>query len=160
MLQISLIAMGNCKEAHFRDACKEYQKRLSSFCTLTVIELSPRRIANRENEKELANALCAEGKAILEKIPSGAYVVPLCVEGKTMDSIALSAQIVSLPLKGFSKVCFVIGSSHGLANEVKQRGNLKLSLSPLTLPHELARVVLLEQLYRAFCIAKGTKYHK
>lgn len=160
MLNISIICIGKLKEKYLKDACEEYKKRLSSLCKLTVTELTPERLSDNPSEKEIENALKNEGKAIIEKIPQGAYVYTMCIEGKQFSSVELSSQIENLAVTGVSHVVFIIGGSFGLSDEVKKLSRTKLSMSKMTFPHQIARVMLLEQIYRCMQISQGTKYHK
>lgn len=160
MLNISLICIGKLKEKYLRDACEEYQKRLSNLCKLSIVELSPYRLSENPSQKEIENALMAEGKAIIEKIPQGACVITMCIEGKQLASDELSRKLDELAVSGVSHVAFVIGGSFGLSDEVKSKSKIKLSMSKMTFPHQLARVMLLEQIYRSCQISLGTKYHK
>ncbi len=154
-----MICVGKIKEQYFTDACLEYQKRLSKFCSLHIIEIEEARLSN-ESEADITAALQKEGQAIIKHI-EGTYAVALCVEGENLSSPAFSKMIERVPtLSGRNKISFVIGSSHGLSEEVKKRADGKLSFSALTFPHQLVRVMLIEQIYRAFCIAAGNKYHK
>lgn len=158
MFDVKIVSVGKMKEHYFADACGEYQKRLSKFCSFSVSEIDEAKLFS-ETEGEIRGALQKEGESICKKIEG--FVVALCVEGKSLSSEALSELIKTIPEKtGRNKISFVIGSSHGLCDEVKKRADFQLSLSALTLPHQLARVVLTEQIYRAFCIMEGTKYHK
>ncbi|MCI8502003.1 MAG: 23S rRNA (pseudouridine(1915)-N(3))-methyltransferase RlmH [Oscillospiraceae bacterium] len=159
MLTVNLICVGSLKERYWREACAEYVKRLSAFCNLTVLELPETRLPDRPSAAEIAKALEAEGKAILAKAGNSA-VIPLCIEGRQLSSPGLAELLDGLALSGTSAVSFVIGSSYGLADPVKQRGIKRLSMSEMTFPHQLARVMLLEQIYRAFTINGNGKYHK
>lgn len=162
-MHIRLICIGKNKEAYWDAACAEYQKRLSAFGGVQMIELAPQPLVQSPNAAQIATALEAEGARILEKLPRrgpNQYVIALCIEGKSMPSEQLAARIAALSLDGVSELCFIIGGSHGLSEEVKQRANLRFSMSPMTFPHQLARVMLLEQVYRAFMINSGAKYHK
>ncbi|MBQ5778204.1 MAG: 23S rRNA (pseudouridine(1915)-N(3))-methyltransferase RlmH [Oscillospiraceae bacterium] len=157
MLGIDIVCVGKLKEKFFIDACCEYTKRLSAYCRLSVVEVSevPVRTA-----AEIERALEEEGKRILAKIPSDAYVIAMCVEGGQMPSDKLAAKLSSLKVNGVSKICFLIGGSNGISENVKSRAALRLSMSEMTFPHHLARVMLLEQIYRAFKIEEGSGYHK
>lgn len=159
MLTVNLICVGSLKENHWREACAEYLKRLSAFCSIAVLELPESRLPDRPSAAEISKALETEGKAILSKAGNGA-VIPLCIEGKQLSSSGLAELLEDLALSGTSAVSFVIGSSYGLSDEVKQRGSKRLSMSRMTFPHQLARVMLLEQIYRAFTINRNGKYHK
>lgn len=160
MLRVKLICIGRLKEPYLRDACAEYQKRLSAFCRLEVEELTPAHVPEAASDAQLAAALAQEGERILSRIPSGAYVYAMCIEGKQRASGQFSAELARLTVEGVSSVCFAIGGSWGLSDAVKARAQAKLSMSQMTFPHQLARVMLLEQLYRAFEIGSGGKYHK
>lgn len=152
MLSIKLICVGKLKEQFYTDAANEYIKRLSSYCKLEVTEVSEYRHVEIALDKERAE--------VESKIPGNALCVALCVEGREMDSFALSEFLSDCALKGASRLCFIIGGSLGLHKDIKNRSDVRLSMSKMTFPHNLARVMLLEQLYRAFKIAEGGKYHK
>lgn len=160
MLNISVICIGKLKEKYLSDAVSEYQKRLTSLCRLNLIQLPAAFLPDSPKESEIEAALQAEGKKILEKIPQSSYVISLCIEGKTLSSEALSEKISSLKIQGISSLVFIIGGSYGLSEAVKKRSDFRLSMSPMTFPHQLARVMLLEQIYRALGIEAGSKYHK
>ena len=160
MLGVTIICEGRLKEKYLRDACDEYSKRLTAFCKLNIIELTPKRLSDNPSQGEIDNALTAEGKEILSKIPSSARVYAVCVEGKQMPSEKLAQELSACAVNGQSSAVFIIGGSFGLSDEVKKRADFRLSMSQMTFPHQLARVMLLEQIYRAFNIAGGGKYHK
>ena len=160
MLNVNIICVGKLKEDYLRAACAEYQKRLGAFCRLNIIELTPARLPENPNDSQIASALADEGDRILAKISNNDAVFAMCIEGKTFSSEALSAEIDKLAVGGFGSVSFIIGGSHGLDPRVKSRAKIRLSMSPMTFPHQLARVMLLEQIYRSFMISSGGKYHK
>ena len=160
MLNVTIICLGKLKEKYLRDACDEYIKRLSAFCKLNMVELTPEKLSDNPSDKEIENALTAEAKKITEKIPKGSYIYSLCIEGKQISSEELSTEIENVGVAGTSSIVFIIGSSFGLSAVIKQMSNKKLSMSKMTFPHQLARVMLLEQSYRAVQISAGTKYHK
>lgn len=160
MLKIHIIAVGKLKEQYLRDASNEYLKRLSSFCKMTVTELDPERLPDNPNPSQIEACLNTEATKIISAIPNGAYVIPMCIEGKQIDSIELSNKLQDVALSGDSTVCFIIGGSYGLSDKVKALANFKLSMSKMTFPHQLARIMLLEQIYRAFKISQGGTYHK
>ena len=160
MLGVTVLCLGKLKESYLREACLEYQKRLTRFCKLNIIELVPESLPSEPSAAQIEAALNTEGKRLLAEIPNGSYVYALCIEGKQRSSERFSKELSDLPLSGKSHVTFVIGSSHGLSDEVKGRADAKLSMSEMTFPHQLARVMLLEQIYRAFQISTGGKYHK
>ena len=157
-MNINLIVIGKLKEEYLRSACAEYIKRLGRYCTFELHELEECRISDNPSEKEIASALKKEAEQIRKFIRG--MVVPMCIEGKQLTSPELSEKIMSAGVNGQSTVTFIIGSSFGLDPEIKAMGVLKLSMSKMTFPHQLARVMLLEQIYRAFQIAEGGKYHK
>lgn len=160
MLKITLITVGKLKEKYLRDAVAEYEKRLTSLCSLRCIEIESARLPDSPNPSLISAALVAESVKILAAIPNGAYVIPMCIEGKQLDSEELSAKLSDLGVSGKSDICFIIGGSYGLSDKVKQKADFKLSMSKMTFPHQLARVMLLEQIYRAFKISTGGTYHK
>ena len=159
MLNVNIIAVGKLKESYLRMACAEYEKRLGAFCRLGIIELAESRLPEKPSEKEILSALDEEAQAMEKKI-SGAYNIAMCIEGKTLSSEKFSELITRIPVQGKSTVNIIIGSSYGIADSIKSRADMRLSMSPMTFPHQLARVMVLEQLYRAFMIAGGGKYHK
>ena len=160
MKNVNIICIGKLKEDYLRAACAEYQKRLGAFCKLTVTELSPSKLPESPNDAQITAALNDEAERILSKISANDAVYAMCFEAKELSSEALSAKIDELAVSGFGSICFIIGGSHGLAPQVKQRAKIRLSMSPMTFPHQLARVMLLEQIYRSFMISSGGKYHK
>ena len=160
MMTVRLICIGKLKEKYLSDACKEYQKRLGAFCKLELLELPEYKLQNDPSESEITVCIRREGEEILAKIPRDALVIPMCIEGKQLSSEELSEELSSAGVRGISQVCFIIGGSYGLSDAVKAAGKLQLSMSKMTFPHQLARVMLFEQIYRAFSIASGGKYHK
>lgn len=160
MLNITLLCVGKLKEAYWRDACAEYEKRLGAFCRFRLVEVAEERISDNPSQAHIAATVAAEGIRLLDHIPKDSAVIPLCIEGKEMDSVALSARMDKLAVEGISHITFIIGGSWGLSDEVKNRATIRLSMSPMTFPHQLARVMVMEQIYRAFQISNGGKYHK
>ena len=160
MLKITLITVGRLKEQYLRDAVKEYEKRLSTLCTLKNVEIDAAKLPDSPNESQIKQALDSEAERIIAAIPNGAFVIPMCIEGKQMDSEELSKKLSDIGVSGQSNVVFIIGGSYGLSDRVKQKADYKLSMSKMTFPHQLARVMLLEQIYRAFKITQGGTYHK
>lgn len=160
MINITVICIGKLKEQYLRDACEEYEKRLKPLLKLEIVQLVPERLSDSPSEKEIERALEAEGARIIEKIPQGSFVFTMCIEGKQQTSQELSKKLAELAVSGYSRAAFIIGGSFGLSNEVKRRSQARLSMSKMTFPHQIARVMLLEQLYRAAQIDLGTKYHK
>lgn len=157
---VTILAVGKLKESYLRDACAEYSKRLQGFCKFTIEEISEYRLPDNPSAAQIEAGLEKEGKDILSRIPAGAYVAAMCIEGKMLDSVALSQKLAQVALQGRSSVVFIIGGSFGLWDQVKQRADFRLSMSPMTFPHQLARVMLCEQVYRAFSIEANTRYHK
>jgi len=161
MLKVNIICIGKIKEKYFSDAIAEYAKRLSAFCKFAVIELPEERIrSNTPNAAQIDEVLAAEGRRLLQKIGAADYVAAMCIEGKLLSSEELAETLSRAAVSGRSTVDFIIGGSYGLSREVKQRADLRLSMSRMTFPHQMARMILSEQLYRAFEIASGGKYHK
>lgn len=160
MLTVTIACVGKLKEAYWRDACAEYAKRLSAFCRLQIVEVAEERLPDQPSPAQITAAIEEEGQRLLSRIPAGATMVALCIEGKEMTSEALSRTVSQWAVEGMSHLALVIGGSYGLSDAVKQEARLKLSFSPMTFPHQLARILVLEQLYRAFHIAAGGKYHK
>lgn len=159
MIKVTLIALGRLKEKYLTEAVKEYSKRLSGYCKLEIIELEPLRISDKPSQNEINNTLEKESELILKKIPQNSEVITLCVEGRGMTSEGFAEKIQNLENMGKS-ITFIIGSSYGLSEKIKQMSGLRLSVSEMTFPHQLFRVMLLEQIYRAFKINEGSAYHK
>ncbi len=159
MIKITLITLGKLKEKYLRDAVDEYAKRLSRYCKLEIVELNPIALPEKPSQSEVDVALLKEAELIEKRIPDGARVITLCVEGKSFTSEKL-AEFVNTNTNSGTNMCFIIGSSYGLSEVVKQKSDVKLSLSAMTFPHQLFRVMLLEQIYRAFKINEGGTYHK
>ena len=159
-MNVTLICVGRLKEDYLRAACAEYQKRLQAFCRFNVEELEAEKLTDAPSEAEIAAALEKEGDRILAKLPKGAYAVALCIEGKQQSSEELASLLADIPVQGNGSAAFVIGSSYGLSDKVKGAAQLKLSMSKMTFPHQLARVMLMEQVYRAYSIINNRKYHK
>ena len=160
MQKITVLCVGKLKERFYQEAAAEYVKRLGRHCKLDVVELPESRLPEDPSPGEIQRALAAEAAAIREKLPRGGAVIALCIEGTELSSEALSKKLAQLASAGASQLTFLIGGSFGLHPRVKQRADLRLSMSPMTFPHHLARVMLLEQLYRAYQIDTGTRYHK
>lgn len=148
MQRVQLICVGRLKESFFTDACAEYEKRLRRYCAFECLELPE------------TGDLEKDGAAILKKIPADAFTAAMCVEGRGVSSEELSELLADCANRGRSRICFVIGGSDGLSPEVKRRSDVRLSMSRMTFPHHLARVMVMEQIYRAFTISEGGKYHK
>ncbi len=160
MLNIKIIATGDVKEAYWQNAIKEYQKRLGAWCKIEEIILKEERLPDSPTQAQIDKALECEEKKILEKISPKAYVIAMCVEGKQLSSEELASKITDITNLGKSELVFIIGSSFGLSKKVKDVADFKLSISKLTFPHQLLRVILHETVYRSLSIINGTKYHK
>ena len=160
MLTIHVLCVGKLKEKFYIEAAGEYAKRLGGYCRFQLTELPEERLPDNPSPAQVQAALKREGEALLRRLPKGAAVTALCVEGKLMSSEELSGKVAAWAGQGYSQLAFLIGSSYGLHPSVKERAALRLSMSPMTFPHHLARVMLLEQLYRAFKIGEGSAYHK
>lgn len=160
MQRVTVLCVGKLKERFYADAAAEYVKRLQRYCKLEIIELPEQRLPEDPSPAEIQRALRSEGAAIREKLPKGGAVVALCIEGKPCSSEELSRRMADFGIQGRTQVTFIIGGSFGLDEDVKKQADWRLSMSPMTFPHHLARVMLLEQIYRACQIAEGTKYHK
>ncbi|MDO4394036.1 MAG: 23S rRNA (pseudouridine(1915)-N(3))-methyltransferase RlmH [Bacillota bacterium] len=159
-MNINIICIGKLKEKYWQDAVKEYSKRLGRFCNLNIIELKESPLAANPSRADEEAVKTAEGKEILNRIKGGDYVVTLEISGKSIDSVKLAGKIADLGLQGKSTIDFIIGGSLGLSAEVSSRSDFKLSFSAMTFPHQLMRVILLEQVYRAFKINNHEAYHK
>ena len=160
MMNITVIALGKLKEKYLTDAISEYSKRISAYGKLQIIELNPVRLSDNPSQTEIDNALSKEAEEIKKKIPNNSYVFSLCIEGKEKSSESFAKAINDAAINGKSNIVFIIGSSFGLSPEIKNLSDFKLSFSPMTFPHQLMRVMLLEQIYRAFQINNNGKYHK
>lgn len=160
MLSVKIICVGKLKEKFYAQAAEEYIKRLGAYCRVDICELAESRLPASPSEAQIAAALEREAQLIEAAIPKGAWLAAMCVEGDMLSSEQLAARVQRLTVEGQGKLCFVIGGSEGMAQCVKDRAQLKLSMSRMTFPHHLARVMLLEQLYRAFKINEGSRYHK
>lgn len=160
MQKVSILCVGKLKEKFYRDAVEEYSKRLQRFCKLEITELPETRLPEDPSPAQVRQALAAEAALIRERLPRGGAVIALCVEGKPCSSEELSRRMTDFGVAGRTQLTFLIGGSFGLHPRVKQRADLRLSMSPMTFPHQLARVMVLEQLYRAMQISQGGKYHK
>lgn len=160
MLSVQIICIGKLKEDYLKSACAEYIKRISAFAKISVIELNEYKLPSNPSEAQITQCILREGEDILSKIQPKSYTISMCIEGKMVDSVELSKKINGITLSGVSTVNFVIGGSYGLSDAVKQKSDFRLSMSPMTFPHQLARVMLLEQIYRSFQINSNGKYHK
>ena len=160
MFDITLIAMGKLKEKFYLSAASEYAKRLSGYCRFTLLELPEVRLPENPAAAEIQAGLEKEAELIFAKIPKGAWLCVFTPEGKELSSEAFAEKLASVKNSGKSCACFLIGSSFGMAQRVKERADFRLSMGPMTFPHHLARIMVLEQLYRAEAIQAGSKYHK
>ncbi len=159
MIRLTLVAVGNLKESYLREALAEYQKRLAAFCKPEIVQLKEYKLPDNPSQGEIKAALEEEADRILAAIPGKAYKIALCTEGKQFSSEALAEKLDGI-LSETGELALIIGSSHGLSERVKRTADLRLSISELTFPHQLMRVLSLEILYRSFSILKGTRYHK
>ena len=160
VFDVTLIAMGKLKEKFYLSAAAEYEKRMKGYCQFKILELPEVRLPEDPSSAEITAGLEKEADLILTKIPKGAWFCVLTPEGKMLSSEALADKLKDVKLSGKSSACFLIGSSFGMAQRIKDKADFKLSMSPMTFPHHLARVMVLEQLYRAEAIQAGSKYHK
>lgn len=159
MLSINIICIGRIKEKFWTDAISEYKKRLGAFCKFKIIELDEEKTYSNPNTSEINSILNAEGKRIINALSKGSFKAAMCIEGKQLSSVELADKMNDISLS-YSSVDFIIGGSWGLSDEVKRKSNMLLSMSKMTFPHQMARVVLSEQIYRAFEIMNNGKYHK
>ena len=159
-MNIQIICIGKLKEKYWTDAVKEYSKRLSRFCSLEIVELRESLLPANASEADEEKVKAEEGREILKAIKDGTYVITLEIKGKALTSEELADKIDDLGINGMSNVAFVIGGSLGLSPEVSSRANFKLSFSKMTFPHQMMRVILLEQIYRSFKIIRHEAYHK
>ena len=159
-MRITVVAVGRIKEKYWTDALAEYLKRLGRYAKVTILEAEDEKTPDGASPKEEAAILAKEGERVLAKIPEDAYVIALAIEGKQLDSVELSKKLDRLALEGHSHIAFLIGGSLGLSGQVLSRADEKLSFSRMTFPHQLMRVILLEQIYRSFRISRNEPYHK
>ena len=160
MQKITILCVGKLKERFYLDAAAEYVKRLSRCCKLELLELPEQRLPEDPSPAQIAQALETEASAIREKLPRGGAVVALVIEGKPCSSEELARRLADYAVAGKPQVTFLIGGSFGLSEELKRQADFRLSMSPMTFPHHMARIMLLEQIYRAYQIQQGTRYHK
>lgn len=159
-MNIRIICIGKLKEKYWQDASNEYIKRLKPFCNIEIVELKEYKITKNPSPKDEEIVKIKEGEAILSKIKDGDYVISLEILGKQISSEMMAEKLIGITNQGYSNFDFVIGGSLGLSDEVNKRANFKLSFSLMTFPHQMMRIILLEQIYRSFMINKGTSYHK
>lgn len=159
-MNIRIVAVGKIKEKYIQEGIKEFSKRLSRYCSLDVVEIDDEKAPENLSEKEMEIVKKKEGDRILSKISQNTFIISLEIEGKQLSSEDLSKKIEDLMIDGVNDITFIIGGSLGLSEEVRNRSNFKLSFSKMTFPHQLMRLILLEQIYRGFRIMKGEPYHK
>lgn len=157
-MNIKLVVVGKLKEKYLRDGCDEYIKRLSKFCNLKIVELDEFKLSDKPSQKEIDNALSNEAKVISKHCEG--FVISMCIEGTQISSEQLASKIDTCGINGYSTITFIIGSSFGLDNSIKKLSDFKLSISKMTFTHQIARMILLEQIYRTFQINNNGKYHK
>ena len=160
MFEITLIAMGKLKEKFYISAAAEYEKRLKGYCQFKILELPEVRLPENPSSAEISAGLEKEADVILSKLPKGCWFCTLTPEGKMLSSESLAEKLSMVKNSGKSSACFLIGSSFGISPRIKEKADFKLSMSPMTFPHHLARIMVLEQIYRAEAIQAGSKYHK
>lgn len=160
MFDITLITMGKLKEKFYTAATEEYTKRLKGYCNFQILELPEYRLSENPSSAEIAAGLDKEAETILSKIPKGSWLCIFTPEGKLLSSEGFADKLKDIKLSGKSSACFLIGSSFGISPKIKEKADFKLSMGPMTFPHHLARVMVLEQIYRAEAIQAGSKYHK
>ncbi|MBR2176064.1 MAG: 23S rRNA (pseudouridine(1915)-N(3))-methyltransferase RlmH [Clostridia bacterium] len=160
MLKITILCVGKLKEKYWRDACAEYAKRMSRFADFSIIEVEEEKLPDSPSPAQISHTLLKEGERLLAKVPNGSVIAAMCIEGKQRSSEGLAELVEIAAVEGASGIAFVIGGSWGLSDEVKKVSKFRLSMSEMTFPHQLARVMLCEQIYRAFQINSGGKYHK
>ena len=160
MQTVTLICSGKLREKFYVSAFEEYRKRLGAFCRFQCIELAEERLPEEPSEGEIRRALDKEAEAVEKALPKNAYVIAMCVEGKQLSSTQFAQLFLDREQSGKPDICFLIGSSYGMHERLKQQADLRLSMSSMTFPHHLARVLLAEQIYRAYQINRGSRYHK
>lgn len=160
MQKVTILCVGKLKEKFYLEASGEYLKRLQRHCKCEVVELPEVRLSDNPSQADIDRALREEGEAIRKKLPKGGAVVALCIEGELLSSVALSDMLQKYGTEGKTQVTFLIGGSFGLDAALKREADRRISMSPMTFPHHMARIMLLEQVYRAYQITEGTKYHK
>ena len=161
MQKVNILCIGKIKEKYFTDAVSEYSQRLGAFCKFSIIELPEEKIrSNTPNRARIDEVLLSEGRRILQKVGGSDYVFAMCIEGRQLSSEELSETLQNISVSGKSTADFIIGGSYGLSGEVKNRADFRLSMSKMTFPHQMARMILSEQIYRAFEISTNGKYHK
>lgn len=161
MINVTLITMGKVQKGFLTDGCNEYIKRLRAMCDFKLVEIEDEPLPEKNlNQTLIDKALEKESGKIISAIPKQSYVIAMCIEGKQLASEDFAKLFNQKAVEGYSNICLIIGSSHGLSEKVKARRDLRMSFSKMTFPHQLFRLMALEQIYRAFSINAGTKYHK
>lgn len=160
MIAVKILCVGKMREKFYSDAFAEYAKRLGAYCKFDCTELQEVHLSDSPSEKEIFSALDKEAESIFKNIPDRAYTIAMCVEGKKISSEGLAAIIAERESSGDPKLCFIIGGSYGLSDKIKKSANARISMSDMTFPHHLARVMVAEQIYRGFKINEGSTYHK
>lgn len=160
MLKVTILCVGKLKEKYWREACAEYSKRMGRFADFSIVEVDEEKLPDDPSQAQIENTLRKEGQRILAKIPNGSKIAAMCIEGKIYSSEGLAEIIERTAVDGCGSIVFIIGGSWGLSDDVKRTAQIHLSMSKMTFPHQLARVMLCEQIYRAFQINGGGKYHK
>lgn len=160
MLTVNIICVGKLKEKYWTQAIAEYEKRLSAFCKFNIIEVNEEKISDNPSDSQIQNTIVHEGERIESKLKKNSFVVSMCIEGKIISSEELSQMIEKASVEGFSSIDFIIGGSWGISQKLKGLSNAKISMGRMTFPHQLARVMLTEQIYRSFQISSHAKYHK
>jgi len=160
MIRIHLLCVGKPGERHYRDACAEYEKRLGGLCRLTITESEESRLPDRPSDAQISAAVESEGRKMLSKADPSSVIIAMCIEGKPMSSVEFADYLSRMAVSGNGSFSLFIGGSWGLSDEIKNRASLRLSMSPMTFPHQLARVMVYEQTYRALNMLNGGKYHK
>ena len=159
-MNIKIIAVGKIKEKYIKEGIDEFSKRLSRYCSLKIVEVNDEKAPENLSQKEMEGIKNKEGEKILKKIPQNSYVISLVIDGEKLSSEALSERIKDLMINGTNDITFIIGGSLGLSDDVISKSDFKISFSNMTFPHQLMRLILLEQVYRGFRIMKGEPYHK
>lgn len=159
-MNIDIIVVGSIKEKYYTDAIKEYQKRLRPYANVEIIEVDEYKIPNNASDQEIKIGMDKEMESILSKVKDKSYLISLAIEGKQISSEDFADKFMDLQVNGYPDVAFIIGGSYGMSEEIKRKSDMKLSFSKMTYPHQLMRVILLEQIYRAFRIIRNEPYHK
>ena len=159
-MKITILAVGKIKEVFYRQAVQEFSKRLGRYCKLEILEVPDEKTPDGAGRAQELQIRIKEGERILQKLPGSSFVVALAIDGRMLDSVELSRQMERWNVNGISHITFVIGGSLGLSPQVLERADMKLSFSKMTFPHQLMRVILLEQVYRSYMIRSGAPYHK